>query len=205
MGHSKSDIVEQAGQLFMRCGIRSVNMDDVSKHLHISKKTLYQFVKDKNDLVEEVIEGICSRNNSCIIGICDRGLNAIDEQYEITSFLVGLIRQFHPSIHYDLEKYHPHAWTKLKGIQQEHIMKCMTANLEKGKKDGLYRKDLDVNIVVRIYLSRFDVVFDGVLFPPEQFSFEGVLWEMFSYHVHGIASLKGAKYLEDKVKELKNK
>ncbi len=193
-------IVEQAGQVFLRLGIRSVNMDDIAKHMRISKKTLYQHVKDKNDLVEKVVSGICAEHDRCIRGICEKDLNAIDENYQITEYVAGILKEIHPSVHYDLEKYHPTAWDAMQRFEKEHISECMTSNMEKGVAEGLYRDDLNIPIVVRVYMSRFDVSFDGELFPPTEYNFVDVQWEIFRYHIRGIASEKGLRYLKKKVK-----
>src|SRR6188508_253586 len=91
--------LDQALKLFMRHGIKSMTMDDVANHLHISKKTLYQFVTDKNDLVERAVSRMHAAHTTCIDAICAQGLNAIDEQYEIAKYLAGLLSQVHPSIH----------------------------------------------------------------------------------------------------------
>ena len=48
-------IFSKAEELFMQYGIKSITMDDVAKALGMSKKTLYQYVKDKNDLVNQTI------------------------------------------------------------------------------------------------------------------------------------------------------
>ena len=200
MSEQVKKIIEQASKFFLRFGIRSVNMDDVAKHMRMSKKTLYQHVKDKNDLVGKVITGICSEHNSCIRGISSKNLNAIDENYEITEYVAGILKEIHPSVHYDLEKYHPAAWDDMQRFKKESILECMTANIEKGVAEGLYRDDLNIPIVVRVYMSRFDVSFDGELFPPSEYSFVDVHWEIFRYHIHGIASEKGLKYLNKKVK-----
>src|SRR5262245_38207492 len=114
-------ILDQALRLFMRHGIKSMTMDDVANHLHISKKTLYQFVTDKNDLVERAVSRMHMSNTACIEDICGQGLNAIDEQYEIAKYLAGLLSQVHPSIHYDLEKYHPKAWEQFHRQKRTHI------------------------------------------------------------------------------------
>ena len=144
-------------------------------------------------------------HDSCISSICNRGHNAIEEHFEITAFLVGKAKEIHPSIHFDLEKYHPEVWMYLRQVKQEHISQCLTSNLQRGMKAGIYRPDIDVGIVVRIYLSRFDIVFDKELFPSAEFKIEDVLWEMFTYHLRGIVSEKGALLLDKKLKEFKNK
>ncbi|MBK9761616.1 MAG: TetR/AcrR family transcriptional regulator [Flavobacteriales bacterium] len=93
----EESILEQVNKLFMRCGIKSMTMDDVANHLHISKKTLYQFVTDKNDLVERSMSRMHCQHTGIIDSICTQGLNAIDEQLEITKYLATLLSQVHPA------------------------------------------------------------------------------------------------------------
>ncbi len=200
MSEQLERIVENARQVFLRFGIRSVNMDDVAKHMRMSKKTLYLYVKDKNDLVEKVFGGVCEEHDRCIDDICAKGLNAIDETYEITEYIAGVLKQIHPSVHFDLEKYHPATWRSMQEFEKRSILECVSKNMEKGVAEGLYREDLNIPIVVRVYLSRFDVCFDGELFPPKEYNFVDVHWEIFRYHIRGIASEKGLRYLKKKVK-----
>ena len=73
--------------------------------------------------------------------------------------------------------------------------------LRKGIKDGLYRDDLDIEVITRFYVARIDATWDGRVFPPDQFNVKDVLWKHFEYHIRGIASKKGVDYLEKKVKK----
>jgi AcrR family transcriptional regulator len=197
----KKDILEQAQRLFMRLGIKSLTMDDVATQLRMSKKTLYEHFKDKNDLVEQMIAAVCKHHRSNIDAICAKGLNAIDENQEITHFIVAQIGGVHPSVQFDLQKYHPKAWEILDHSEQNDIHRCVSSNLHKGVKEGLYREDLDVEVITRLYIARMDTTWDGRVFPPERFNIADVLWKHFEYHIRGIASKKGVDYLEKKVKK----
>lgn len=201
MSDKLSHIVSRSTDIFLRYGIRSVNMDDVAKHLHISKKTLYQYVKDKNDLVRKAMFDMCSQHDSSISSICSSDLNAIDELFGITEYVTGILKGMHPSVHFDLEKYHPEVWHEMQTFERESITKCMTANIEKGISEGLYREDLNIPIIVKMYIARFDAVFDSEIFPPSEYEFAEVQWEVFRYHIRGIASEKGIEYLRKKVKK----
>lgn len=201
MEEKEKHIIEEAGKVFMRLGIRSVNMDDVAHHLRISKKTLYQFVKDKNDLVKRIVLMNCRHHKDSINAICEKGLNAIDEQFEIAGFIATQLGQMHPSVHFDLQKYHAEAWDLLERTEKADIYDCVSRNMQKGIKEGLYRKDLNIPVVAKIYIARFDAVFDNELFPENEISFKEVTWEMFRYHIRGIASDKGLEYLVKKVKK----
>ncbi len=201
MDPKKKDLLEQAQRLFMRLGIKSMTMDDVATQLRISKKTLYEHFADKNDLVEQVVAVVCRHHRSTIDAICQRGLNAIDENQEITRFIVAQIGGVHPSVQFDLQKYHPKAWSILDETERTDIHRCVSGNLRKGVKDGLYREDLDIEVITRLYIARMDATWDGHVFPPERFSIPDVLWKHFEYHIRGIASRKGIEYLEKKMKK----
>lgn len=199
MDQREQQIIDQSAKVFMRLGIRSVNMDDIAQHLRISKKTLYQYVKDKNELVLKAVGLITTHHRECILGICAKGFNAIDESFEISRFVAAQVGQVHPSVHFDLQKYHPEAWDVLQSAERQDIYACVSGNLRKGMEEGLYRPDLSVDVIARIHISRFDVTFDGELFPQDKYRFEDVIWELFRYHIRGIATERGVKYLIKKV------
>ena len=205
MEEKQHQLVHQAKDVFMRYGIKSVTMDDIARHLGISKKTLYKYVSDKNDLIRQILSISCDMEEEVVKNIMGRKLNAIDESFEISHFVVNQLKQVHPSIHYDLEKYHSETWREFKSRNSGNIYNCMTANMEHGIEEGYYRDDLNIPVVAKIYISRFDAVFDGELFPVTQYQFSEVYLEMFRYHIRGIASEKGIQYLVEKVKKEKQK
>lgn len=184
----------------MKYGIRSVNMDDVARNLRISKKTLYKFVSHKADLLARCFDIVHEEEDQAITSICSSGVNAIDEMFEIAHFVVGMLKGLHPSIHFDMEKFYPEVWQKMTKQRDEKVYECMHANITKGIEEGLYRGDINADIISKIYITKLDAIFDGELFPPEQTSFEAVYLEFFRYHIRGIASEKGIEYLVDKVK-----
>ena len=193
-------IVDGAGRIFWRLGIRSVTMDDVATRLGMSKKTLYQYVSDKNELVDRVLKHLTHCHSCDIAAIRSREKqNAIDELYAITTKVAEHIRGMHPSVHFDLEKYHPEAFHEMVTKRRKAIFRDMSDNLERGIKEGMYRADINVPMIATIYLTRFDLMFDGRLAPPAKFNMDDLHWEIFRYHVRGIASKKGLDYLEKKM------
>ena len=102
MSDREREILEKSGNVFMRFGIKSVTMDDVAGKLGVSKKTLYQYVANKDELVQKCIGTMCARDQGVIDGICKMDLNAIDQMFEISKYLVSMMQEMHPSIHFDL-------------------------------------------------------------------------------------------------------
>lgn len=195
MVRTGSTILDETRVLFLRHGIKSMTMDDVAAGLGVSKKTLYQHVSNKSDLVKKVIDLECRTQESKIDKIRGEDHNAIRESFEIGRSLIALLREMHPSIHYDLEKYYPEAWNLFLEFKTERVIDKVLENLRKGIQEGSYRKDFDPEVIGRIYTYRIDAVFHGELFPPDRFSFAEVYVEMFFYHMLGIASEKGRELL----------
>ena len=201
MEHTEQNIIDKTMAIFMKLGIKSVTMDDISRQLGISKKTLYKFVTDKNDLVNKTLTVACEYENNEIQKICDLGLNAIDEAYEISYYVAEHIKTLHPSIVYDIQKYHPDAWSNFSSMKHDKILSCYSNNMERGIKEGLYRDDLNIPIIANYYIEKFDLMFNEELFPRDQFSAADIYTEMFRYHIRGMASDKGRKYLAEKMQK----
>ncbi|TVR40607.1 MAG: TetR/AcrR family transcriptional regulator [Cryomorphaceae bacterium] len=202
--NQEQHIIQQVIGLFLKYGIKSLTMDDIARHLGVSKKTLYKYVSDKNDLVRRVVTLQSELEQQIIAKICERGLNAIDEIFEISRIVAELLGQMHPSVHYDLEKYHPEVWRSTFKHREDFVFNCVLENLNKGKKEGLYREDLNTGVIARLYIAKMDVLFDGEMFPATQFNFREVYLEFFRYHIRGIASHQGLQYLIAKVQQEKN-
>ncbi len=195
MGKDPSTILDEARMLLLRYGLKSMTMDDVARNLRVSKKTLYQYVNNKEDLVKQVMELECQRQEDLVKTARDQAYDAILEAFQFGRFIIGILRDLDPSIHYDLEKYYPEAWEVFLEFKNEWVVGYVKDNLERGVREGLYREDLDPEVIARIYTYRIDAVFHGGLFPPERFSFDTVYKEMFFYHMLGIVSEKGRKAL----------
>ncbi len=183
----------------MRCGIRSVTMDDVCREMGISKKTLYQFVKDKTDLVNQTmkVEIDCDQNK--ISEITQKNLNAIDEIFEITQLVSERIKHMHPSILFDMQKYYPEAWDIIDKHRRDFIVKTIKQNLIHGQEQGLYRKEINSTIVARLFSSTVDVLSDIDFFNDPSITPAMVYTENLNYHLHSITSETGKAYLENKL------
>ena len=195
MSKDHANILEEARTLLLRYGLKSMTMDDVSKGLRVSKKTLYKYVENKEDLVEKVMELECAQHRRKIDSVREECYDAIRESFEFGRYLIDILREIDPSAHYDLEKYYPKAWDVFLRFKNEAVVGDVQNNIEQGIREGLYREDLDPEVIARIYTYRIDVVFHGGIFPPDRYSFIKVYAEMFFYHMLGLVSEKGRKKL----------
>jgi AcrR family transcriptional regulator len=201
----KEQIIIQSFELFMKFGIKSITMDDIAKNLGMSKKTLYQFFANKDELVNAILDKHLETDLCFIESLSKSTDNAIDDLIHIATMVNETLKKIHPSIHYDLEKYHPTAWKKFGEHKRKFIYKSIHSNIVKGMKEGLFREDINPEILATLYVSKADVVFDPFVFPAEKFAFNRVYLEMLKQHIRGMATAKGLKYIDKKLKTIESK
>ena len=204
MNEELNNILEKVRCLYLKYGIKSVTMDDVSRELAISKKTLYQYVKDKTELVEKVIELEIEYHGKYFQDLFSRGLSAIDELFEVQKHVSEMIKNHNPSQDYDLKKYYPDLFQRINKIRRERMYNYILENLRKGKREGLYRNELNEEIIAKVQLLRIEKTFDTEIFTAEEMASAKIFYEVFIYHLRGIASEKGLEELQRKLNELKN-
>lgn len=195
-------ILLKVRELYMTYGIKSITMDDVARELCVSKKTLYQYVKDKDDLVGKFIDNEIDIRQEEICNCFRTGLNAIEELFEISIFMNKIMRNQNPATEYDLKKYYPEHYQKIVKTRREGIYSYILINLKNGKKEGLYRDELNNEIIAKLYLSRSESIHTSDMFTIEEFTSRELFMELIKYHVRGIATQKGISVLEQKIKEL---
>ena len=164
------------------------------------KKTLYQYVNNKADLVEKAFRLYQSRILGMISNIQEKNENAIDELFEIDEKLCLMLKNRPPRLINNLKKYYPNVWEILDEIKKKHLFTCITENMDRGKEQGLFRNDFNSNIIAKLKMNTVDALVNDATFPLTQYDFKSLLKENRIYHIRGIATDKGIKYLEQKLK-----
>ena len=188
-------------ELYNRFGIKSVTMDDVSRELGISKKTLYECIADKADLVKLVMEMVFRYHGEKLNEITTRNLNAIEEIFEVNRYMTKMVKEQNPTLVYDMQKYYPELYGTLMQDQRQRMHEAIRQNLLKGIEEGLYRKEMNVDIISKLHMTRMEYRHR----PDNNYQLSDVdspdvMQEIFIYHLHGIANEKGVKFLNEKLK-----
>jgi TetR/AcrR family transcriptional regulator, cholesterol catabolism regulator len=202
MNEELKNILKKVRELYMKYGIKSITMDDVARELSISKKTLYQYVSDKDDLVGKFIDNEIEMRQEEICKCFRIGYNAVEELFEISIFVNKLMREQNPATDYDLKKYYPQHYQKTIKARREGIYNYILLNLKKGINEGLYRNDMNNEVIAKLYLWRSENTILRDLFTVEEFTSIKLFVELLSYHVRAIATDEGIAALEKKVREL---
>ena len=196
----RKKILKGAESLFMKYGVRSISMDDIARHLSVSKKTLYQHFADKEDIVTMTCTAHIVEMAREVEEIQKTAKNAIDELAKLSVCLRESSEEMNPSLLFDLQKYHPKAWSVWLDHKNKFIRESVIRNLNQGIEEGYFRPEIDKEVIAIIRLEMVQLPFDDRIFPPSQFKLTEVQMQIFDHFVYGITTEKGRK-LYQKYKE----
>lgn len=197
----KDKIIQKSTDLFLKLGFKSVTMDDIANEMAISKKTIYTHFKNKTALVKECTCNVLHNITTGIDEICSLEQNPIEELFEIKKFVTGTIEVEQSSPQYQLQKYYPEIFEGIKESHFEKMMECTRKNLRRGIEQGLYRSNLNIDFIARLYFLGIHGIKDQNLFPIEKFSTQFLTEEYLEYHIRGIVTPEGFLTLKKFIKE----
>ncbi|NJB86311.1 AcrR family transcriptional regulator [Lewinella marina] len=194
-------LVESARDLFMRLGIRSVSMDDIARELGISKKTLYQTVANKEELIQLVLDHGMEEDVRTLEHNRTESTDAIEELLNNSRYFVRQMRKVSPTTMHDLRKYYPEIFHGKVEAHQHHFLRQVMENLQRGKAEGLYREDIDPEVIANLYVGMTMMVVDRGVFPALERPLSDILLQHSTYHFYGIVNEAGRHRLQEYLKE----
>lgn len=198
MDNTLKNILERVRELFYKYGVRSVSIDDICRDLGLSKKKLYEFVRSKHELVEKLLELERQSFEVIFAQYNFDGVNAIDILLIVSKELGEHFRDISPSMTFDLKKYYPEIYLRHVEERIDFIFQKIQVNMTKGINQGMYRTDLSVELVSRLYIRRLMDLHNPEFFPAEKFSFRTIFDVMIDNFIRGIATENGLAYYEAK-------
>jgi AcrR family transcriptional regulator len=191
--NTRDKILKGAEGLFTKYGVRSISMDDIARHLSVSKKTLYQHFTDKEDIVTLVFESVLSESRKEFEAIHHTADNAIDELAKLSVCLKKNVDEINPSLLFDLQKYYPKAWAVWLEFKRMCIYDSIKRNLDQGIAEGFYRAEINTEIMSIVRMALIETAFDDKTFSHDKFKMTEVQMQIFEHFVFGILTEKGRK------------
>jgi AcrR family transcriptional regulator len=192
---TKERIITAAQNLFMYRGVRSVSMDDIARELGMSKKTLYQYFGNKAEIVEGVTDFHFDGERCMMDEIQRAAIDPVDAMVKSLQAFAKSFRDIPTNMIHDVQKYYPKSWARFHSYKTEYVLPVMKENLEAGVKAGLYREDMDLEIVAKLRLEQIEMVLDPIKFPPQEYDIGKVQLEQYALFLHGIVTLKGKELI----------
>ncbi len=191
-------ILSKAKELFMKYGIRSISMDDLARELGISKKTLYQHIKDKKELIRQIMEYDMEEFNKKVENITENAENAMEVIVKINEEMLKIISQLPSNVKYDLKKYYPDIADNINKEMDKKMFEAIVKNIKRGQKEGIFRKDIVPEIIAKLQIIRSKALFNGSYQDIEaSYSKAEIIKETFKYHIYGITTKKGLQIYKE--------
>ena len=180
----------------MRYGIKSITMDEVARHCNMSKKTIYQHFSDKDSLVKAIMEKHMAEDVGQIDLLMKQNFSALEEVLKISEFMKKDIQEIHPSVLFDLKKYHSSAYELFEKHRDGHFIQVVSRNLEKGIAEGVYRSNIDVRLFSRLRVMEVEAMFNRNLFHEPEWDLFRVQLFFIDHFVRGLVTVKGLQQWE---------
>jgi AcrR family transcriptional regulator len=202
----KDRIIQGSFELFMRYGFRSVSMDDIAGKMGMSKKTLYQHFADKDQLVEAALDYDIEHNQQDCLVCTTNSTDAVKEVYNIIDTVAEQLSDMNPMVLYEMQKFHPSAFKRFQKHKDEFILKMIQQNLERGIAEGLYREDINIEVIAKFRLESMMLIFNLEVFPlAKTYPLKELMLIIGEHFLYGISSPKGykliQKYQQDRIKK----
>lgn len=194
-------LLTETFRLFKIYGIRSISMDDIAREIGISKKTIYQFVANKTELVEMTLRHMHSKESTLCFDTDIKDMNAIDILLAVSRNVSKQMKDMNPVNIFELQKYYPTIYREFVIMKRDHVFEQVKQNFAQGIAEGIYRNDLDIELVARLYIQKLVDVHDPEFLASVSFGFEKIFQVMFDSHIRGIANAKGLAYYEQQIKQ----
>jgi AcrR family transcriptional regulator len=188
-------IIQGSEELFLTAGIKSITMDDIARHLGMSKKTIYQFFKDKNELVIALVRKKLKEDEDQMAEIISKSGNVIEEMINMMKCSEEIFSRINPIVIHDMQKYHPEAWKQFQNFKSGVLVHTLEELLNKGIEQGYIRPEIDVKIIARMRVNQVELGFNTTIFPVAEFNTWTVQQQFNEHFNYGICTLKGYKLL----------
>lgn len=200
---AQEKILRTSLELFFKYGIKRVTMDDIAKELGMSKKTIYQFYKEKDDLVNQLCEIEMMKQEMQFDEIRNQANDPIHEIMLISIRMREMMQNINPIFFLDLQKFYPKAFAQFQKFKEECAYKDILRNIGEGKQIGVYREDINEEFVSRYRMAQIDMLMFGNYFSYEKISFTKSHELVLDMFVYGICTVKGHKLINNykKIKE----
>ena len=196
------EILERTIELFYEFGIRNLNMDDISRSLGISKKTLYQHVKSKEDLILKLFYYDELKWNAEFTKLKSNDHNAIEVLIQVSLMIFEEMGRLNPKLRFEMKKYYEPIFQESMVRKQNLIFSQISKNILKGIKEKIYRSDINVDLVAGLYVRNLVMAHNKDFCFVENITFNQVFEVMFENHIRAISTSEGIDYFEKRKSEI---
>jgi TetR/AcrR family transcriptional regulator, cholesterol catabolism regulator len=187
----------------MKQTLKKFTFSEIEKKTGLKKDALLDFVKNEEELVTKILELERQKFEEIFTTHDFEGVNAIEILLTVSKEVARNFILVSPALTIHLKEEFPEIYQDHFQKRLDFIFGKIQINLTKGINQGMYREDLSIELLARLYLSRLIDIHNPQLFPPEKFSFETLFDVMFESFVRSVARPEGIAHFEKMIKKVK--
>jgi len=139
-------IISEAGKLFVARGVRQVTMDTIAQEMGISKRTIYENFKDKNDLLQNILTEATLQHKKNAIDIMSKADNVIVALFAFGEYNRETFNKINPLFFDEMKKYHPQIFQSLMNNGAVRNYELTYTVLKCGVNEGVFLKEINLDI-----------------------------------------------------------
>jgi AcrR family transcriptional regulator len=187
----KQRIIEEAATMFRTYGIRAVTMDMLANQMGISKRTIYEVFSDKDELLAGVLKWMTLMQREMMGKTINESENVIEAIFKIMDVMMKHFQNMSPAFQMDMKRYHQDVMKNLDDVDALPFIRNNEMIIERGIKEGVFRKDIDVRIINRGMLEVAKMSNGKEIFPPDDYMNKDVVRNVYINYLRGICTQKG--------------
>lgn len=197
-------IIEQATPMFLHYGIKAITMDMIATRLGISKRTLYENFKEKNELLLACLEKAEAERNKRLEIYYTQRKNVIELLLNVHEDILRFMRNASPAYFVDMERYYPKVYNRYAHEKEIHRQAIIDL-LREGIGEGMIRSDINTEIVATLLSLQFELLKNADQIFKSKYSFTEIFETIFKSFIRGIATPEGVRYTDEYFAVYENK
>lgn len=185
MKPTEQQLIEKATLLFKKYGFKSISMDDLSKSLKISKKTLYKYFANKEDLIAECFVSIFKEHRLKRDAILEKKISAIQKIILLYRYGLKHLAGYAPGFYFELKKYYPEIYYYYTEAREGVILNTIKSLLEQAQAEGKILKEMDVALFCELHLYKIDTMLSDQKLTTK-YSLTKILNHLVVYNIRGV-------------------
>ena len=193
---NRQKITEEAALMFRTYGIRAVTMDMLAAKLGMSKRTIYEVFRDKDELLKGVIKWMTQKQREVITKYFNESDNVVEAIFKMLDLMTDHFQKMSPAFQMDMKRYHRIILDNPDEIQDLPYYSNNSEILSRGIKEGVFRDDIDVEITNKCMLEVVRMSNDKDVFPPDDFTNKDIIRNFYLNYLRGISTPKGLDLID---------
>ncbi|NLO01597.1 MAG: TetR/AcrR family transcriptional regulator [Bacteroidales bacterium] len=197
----RDKIIKETLNKFLTYGIRNVTMDGIAANIGISKRTVYEIFKDKTELIHTCLKQLKQDHEEKNHEIISSSRNVIETIFAFMREGIKGMSSINPVFFMDMKKFYSSTWNSLTEENEKNVLSMTVKLLEEGIEEGLFRSDIKITIVAKLFYEQMNLLADEKVFPRDLFNYADVFQSLIINFVRGISTQKGIEIIESNIKD----